>query len=269
MSEEETILSRSKEARLLDKRIAENISAGEIDLVGWIFDRIMVKPGAHVLELCCGTGLQTLRLLDLVDCTGHVVALDISHEALATLASKVDAVQLSRLTIIEANMGELRQALDRAGLQKTCFDLIFCAYGLYYSTDAEQVLQEAKRWLKPNGAIVIVGPFGPNNAPLFELLQQSGVNISTSVNYSSQSFMYDKVIPWATRNFHSVVINTVVNRIRWASPEKILNYWKNSTFYKIEQLTAVEERVNKYFDHHSEFVNEKWIMMVEMTHVRS
>lgn len=265
MSDEETILLRGKDAKLLDKRIAENVAAQEVDLVKWIFDRTMVKRGSHVLELCCGTGAQTLRMLDLVGDTGKVVALDISREALDNLISKTDIMKSSRLTTFEANIDELCQSLQMAGLQEACFHLIFCAYGLYYSTDAQRVLQEGKRWLKPNGAIAIIGPFGPNNAPLFEMLQKSEVEIPAFAMYSSQNFMYEVVIPWATRNFKSVIINTVVNRIRWTSPEKILNYWKNSTFYKAEKLAVVEERVNKHFENHSEFINEKWIMMVEMT----
>lgn len=269
MRGKEAISSRAKEAKLLDERIAENVAAQEIDLVGWIFDRVSVGRGNRVLELCCGTGAQTSRWLDLVGDTGHVVALDVSREALDTLSSKIDVVQLSRLTLIEANMDELGQALNKAGLQWPYFDMIFCAYGLYYSADAETLLQEGKRWLKSNGVIVVVGPFGPNNAPLFELLQNSGVKIHPLVKQSSQNFMFDKVIPWATQNFQSVVISTVVNRVKWTSPENILNYWRNSTFYQKQKLRVVKERLIKYFENHSEFINEKWIIMVEMTHVRS
>jgi ubiquinone/menaquinone biosynthesis C-methylase UbiE len=268
VNHEESVLSRSKKAKLLDQRIVENVAAQELDLTTWIFDRISVKTGHRILELCCGTGAQTLSLLELAGETGHVVALDISREALDTLTSKIDAKQLSRLTAVEANMDELAKSLDRLGLQPPYFDLIFCAYGLYYSADAQRVLEEGKLWLKPNGAIVIVGPFGPNNGPLFKLLRECEVDLPPLVTSSSQSFMYERVIPWATQNSESVAISTVVNRIRWTSPEKILNYWKSTTFYQAEKLTAVEYRVNKYFEKYPVFTNKKWIMMVEMTHVR-
>lgn len=269
MVDKETIAYRSKQAELLDERIAENVDAQEIDFVEWIFKRIQTRAGSRVLELCCGTGLQTLRLLNLVGHTGHVVALDISREALDKMASKMGSAQLSRLTTIEADIDELKQALDKMPLQGTRFDMVFCAYGLYYSANAEQVLQEAKQRLQPSGAIVIVGPFGPNNAVLFEFLQQSGVDIAGFVKYTSCDFMYEKVIPWATQNFQSVYISTVVNRITWPSPEKILNYWRNSTFYEAEKAASVEARSNMYFTSHSQFINEKWIMMVEMTGVRA
>jgi ubiquinone/menaquinone biosynthesis C-methylase UbiE len=263
------ITSRARQAQLLERRIAENVASQEIDYLKWLFTKLVVKEGGHVLELCCGSGEQTSRLLDLVGETGQVVALDISGEVLDHITSRLNKMQLSRLTLIESDMDELTKTLDKAGFQIPHFDVVFCAYGLYYSTRPERVLQEAKRWLTPRGSIAVVGPFGSNNGPLFNLLKQSLIDLPTSVKYSSQDFMWDKVIPWATHNFHTININTVVNRIRWNSPESILAYWKSSTFYQSEKLKAVQEQINNHFRGHSEFVNEKWIMAVEMSDVRS
>jgi len=84
-------MSRATQSELLEQRIAENACSQEIDLATWIFERAQVRPGDQVLELCCGTGGQTLPLLDRVGDNGHVVALDVSTTALQTLASKVPA----------------------------------------------------------------------------------------------------------------------------------------------------------------------------------
>lgn len=40
----------------------------------------------------------------------------------------------------------------RSGLRRPCFDLVFCAYGLYYSHDAKKTLDECSR-----GFIRVVG----------------------------------------------------------------------------------------------------------------
>jgi ubiquinone/menaquinone biosynthesis C-methylase UbiE len=268
MEMRDNISPSSQDTAMLSQRIAENIAAQEIDLVEWIFSKLKVKSGANILELCSGTGGQTLRLLELIGLSGKVVAVDVSREGLDTLVSKVDGASLPRLTTIEANIDQIGQTLKGAGFTQPYFDLVFCAYGLYYSADASLVLKECKLLLHPLGEIIIVGPFGPNNNRLFEFLQQSGVEIPSSVKYSSQTFMFDEVVPWATENFQSVIINTVVNRIKWTSPDNILNYWKNSTFYKAEKLPTVRSGINRYFDNHSEFVNEKWIMMVEAMNAR-
>lgn len=269
MNSNRTFNSLTQNTTCLGERIAENVAGQNIDLVSWIFERVTPGSGSQVLELCCGTGMQTTRLLDMVGTDGHVVALDISKEALSTLASRAGNLGQFRLTLIEANMDDLDDALSRADFPCPSFDMIFSAYGLYYSSNPQKVLEVARSWLRPNGSIVVIGPFGPNNQPLFRLLEECGVDIPSKVIESSRTFMFDKVIPWATLSFEKVLINTVNNRITWESPNQVLNYWRHSTFFAPERLAAVESKISEHFGRHSMFVNEKWIMMVQMIHART
>ena len=80
--------------------------------------------------------------------------------------------------------------------------------------------------------------------------------------------MLETVLPWGAANFESVSINTMVNRVRWTAPEKVLNYWQNTTFYDARRRTEFELLLQQHFQTHTEFVNEKWVMMLEMTHAR-
>jgi ubiquinone/menaquinone biosynthesis C-methylase UbiE len=259
--------SRATQADLLEQRIAENASAQQIDLTTWIFDRIALRPNERVLELCCGTGGQTLKILELVGVGGHVVALDVSRAALHTLASKAASALGTRLTLTEASLDDLSRSLKTAGIEPG-FDVVFCAYGLYYATDANCTLQEARSWLTPGGRIVVVGPFGPNNKPLFDLLRTSGATIPEPVIASSERFMIEKLLPWSVLNFESVSIHTMVNRVPWSTPEKVLNYWQNTTFYDADKRTAFETLVRRHFERHSQFINEKWVMLAEMRDAR-
>src|SRR6266850_2727027 len=122
--------SRAIQSHLLDERIAENKASQEIDLVTWIFDRLPVRPEDQVLELCCGTGGQTLKFLDLLGEAGHIVALDVSKEALQVLASKAGDSNASKLRLVVANLDDLSRTLQKLQFQPPNFDLIFCAYGL-------------------------------------------------------------------------------------------------------------------------------------------
>jgi ubiquinone/menaquinone biosynthesis C-methylase UbiE len=97
------MMSRATQPELLEQRIAENAAAQEIDLPTWIFERVRLSPGERVLELCCGTGGQTLPMLDRVGDSGGVVAVDISRAALDTLASKAGA-RSNRLTCLETSL---------------------------------------------------------------------------------------------------------------------------------------------------------------------
>jgi len=261
-------MSRATQSELLEQRIAENTSSQQIDLATWIFDRVRVRPGDQVLELCCGTGGQTLPLLDRVGDSGHVVALDVSAAALETLASKAKAVD-KRLTCVEGRLEDFSSSLRQAGVQRNGFDLIFCAYGLYYSPDAQRTLLDARSRLKPEGRIVVVGPFGPNNKPLFDLLRASGVTIAEPVVFSSELFMLQTVLPWAAQNFTSTSVHTMVNPVRWTTPERVLNYWQNTTFYDTDRRSEFERLVRLHFSEHPVFVNEKWVMLAEMSDVRA
>lgn len=261
------MMSRATQSELLEQRIAENAAAQQIDLATWIFERVPVRPGDRVLEVCCGTGGQTLPLLDRVGESGHVVALDISRAALDTLASKAGSNR-GRLTCVEGSLENFTEALQRAGVQHGGFDLIFCAYGLYYSPEPVRTLQQARAQLNRDGRIVVTGPFGPNNRPLFDLVRASGVAIAEPVVFSSESFMLQTVLPWGARNFESVSVYTMVNPVRWTTVERVLNYWQNTTFYDAEKRTNFEALLRAHFAKHPALVNEKWVMLVEMSHGR-
>ena len=262
------MVSRASQAELLEQRIAENAASQEIDLTTWIFTRVQVHPGDQVLELCCGTGGQTLALLDRVGNSGRVVALDVSRKALDTLASRAGTANQGRLVLVESNLDHLTSSLRQAQCQPGSFDLVFCAYGLYYSADAQRTLEEARTWLKPDGRIVVVGPFGPNNQPLFDLVRASGAVIAEPVTLSSERFLLQTVLPWAARNYASTSVQTMVNPVRWATPERVLNYWENTTFYDAEKRPAFEQLLRAHFARHGVFVNEKWVMLVEMSRGR-
>jgi ubiquinone/menaquinone biosynthesis C-methylase UbiE len=260
--------SRTTQAALLEQRIAENRASQEVDLVRWIFERILMQESDQVLELCCGTGGQTLRMLSTLGERGRVHALDVSSDALSTLVER-SAGDRSKLVAVQANLDDLSGPLERSGLKRPQFDLIFCAYGLYYSSDARKTLEEAFSWLKKEGRMVVVGPFGPNNWQLFDLVRASGVTIPDPVVSSSERFMTEVVIPWAAVKFQSTRISTMVNPVRWSTPERVLNYWQNTTFYSQDHGREFERRLAQHFAQHGEFVNEKWVMMVEMADARS
>lgn len=266
---QEKIMSRAVQSELLEQRITENAAAQQIDLATWIFERVRVRPGNDVLELCCGTGGQTLTLLDRVGETGSVVALDISKTALETLRSKAGPEKSRSLIRLESRLEDFPSSLEQPEVRANQFDLIFCAYGLYYSSDSARTLQQAKAHLKTGGRIVIVGPFGPNNNQLFDLVRASGVELSQAIIDSSETFMLQTVLSWGARNFQLMSVHTMVNPVRWNTPERVLNYWKNTTFYDASKQPNFEKLLNLHFERHAEFVNEKWVMLVEMSHARS
>src|SRR2546422_10510224 len=95
---------RATQAELLEQRIAENRQSQEVDLVGWIFERARIEPSDQVLELCCGTGGQTLRMLSSLGESGRLEAVDKSAEALETLTAKGRAEGSGKLTTVQPSL---------------------------------------------------------------------------------------------------------------------------------------------------------------------
>jgi len=269
MNEREQIKERAVDAGCLDQRILKNVEHQRIDLVEWIFERIDIEPGSRILELCSGTGNQTMRMIELVGEKGFVIATDISEKSLSKLKEKADQDLRGRFTTVTAPMDDLEIALEKSGLGNHRFEIIFCAYGLYYSENPEKLLERNIKRLKENGRIVVVGPFGPNNGPLFEVLERSGVEIADYVRYTSQDFMERVVLPFACRSFTHTTIHTLVNPVRWKAPEDVMDYWRNTTFFNEQKSGAVEENIKNHFQIHEDFINEKWIMMTEMAKMKS
>lgn len=259
-------MSLAQESQLLEQRIAENIKSQQIEFVQWIFERLQINSGCQVLELCCGTGSQTMRLLELVGQSGRVVALDVAKDGLEKLQNMAGEEYDNRLITVEAKMEDFPEALVRSEIEPPAFDIIFCAYGMYYSNNPKDTLQECLRWLRQNGRIAIVGPYRANNRPLFRILMECGVEIPPFVLYTSQDFMENTIIPWAIGNFDNIILHTMVNYVTWNNIESLITYWKNTTFYDDTKLSILENRLNDYFRHNPAFINEKWVMMVEMQH---
>lgn len=260
----EAILKKAAGADLLERRIAGNAGGQEINFNDWVFKGLKIKKGMKILELCCGTGAQTLLFLKAIGEKGKIVGIDISREALDILAAKIGQKQRKNALLLKSGIDSLSKTLLNSGIKPNSFDLIFCSYGLYYSSNAQETLEQARRFLASSGEIIIVGPFGKNNNQLFGLLESAGVKIPPYVMHTSRDFMYDVVIPWATDNFKSVCTNTIVNRVRWTSADQILGYWKNTTFYFPEKLRVFKDAVNDHFGSNKDFINEKWVMKVRM-----
>jgi ubiquinone/menaquinone biosynthesis C-methylase UbiE len=269
MNEQATISCRAQCSELLEERIKQNLASQQIDLIEWICNNVSIAKDGKILELCCGTGSQTLPLLSKVGEKGHVIALDISKESLLKLHSKIPDGWSDRLTLIESNMDDVHKALDRENLAKPYFDMVFSAYGLYYSKNPSMILNDVFQWLKPGGSVVIVGPYGPNNEQLFSFLRQSFVKIPDFVKYTSSDFMCSVVIPWLSSKFSDILIHTIVNKVAWKDKADVLAYWENTTFYDNDKFSAIDRQLNEYFVHNETFINEKWIMLIEALNARN
>lgn len=106
-------------------------------------DRMNLKGGEYIADLCCGTGKSTGACINFLP-EGKVLAIDNSKEMLDVARKKFPNKNIS---FSQADVMEL-------DFPDETFDAIFMAYGIRNMPDYEKCLVNLKRMLKPKGVIV-------------------------------------------------------------------------------------------------------------------
>lgn len=114
-----------------------------------MLDMTALRPGERVLDVACGTGLVSFRILDAVGETGSVLGTDISAEM----------VEAARRLAAERNIRNAsfeRFDAEAMKLEDESFDAAVCALGLMYVPDPVKALGEMYRLLAPGARAAAV-----------------------------------------------------------------------------------------------------------------
>jgi ubiquinone/menaquinone biosynthesis C-methylase UbiE len=103
-----------------------------------------LRPGEHVLDVACGTGLVSFRAAATVGHQGAVIGTDISGEMVET--ARRGAAQRDL-----ANARFERADAEALPMKVASFDVAVCALGLMYVPDPVRALCEMRRLLRPGG----------------------------------------------------------------------------------------------------------------------
>ena len=106
--------------------------------------RLPSHPLNDVLELACGTGILTRKLLDRLPPSTRIVATDLSPSMLSVASEKLESSD--RLVFQQADAASL-PFVDAS------FDAIFCQFGLMFVPDKRAAFSEARRVLRPGGSL--------------------------------------------------------------------------------------------------------------------
>lgn len=178
---------------------------------------LAVKPGSFVLDLCCGTGDWTVALAKAVGPSGQVVGLDFSKEMLCVAKEKVASAGFNdRVTLVQGDAMALPYDNNH-------FDVITIGFGLRNVPDADQVLREMYRVVRPGGQAASLETSQPTQ-PVIKL----GWKI------------YFKLIPMMTRlvvhNYQDYVYleQTAAN---FVNAEQLADMYANAGFNHIDYQT--------------------------------
>jgi len=115
--------------------------------------RTSLKPGARVLDACCGSGASAIPAAKAVGSGGRLLGIDLAENLLRLARGK--ASQLS-LTQAEFRLKDIEE-LDPAD---ETFDAVICVFGIFFVPDMASGVRSLWRVLRPGGQLAIT-TWGP------------------------------------------------------------------------------------------------------------
>lgn len=117
----------------------------------WVQKRYGLKPGMHVLDVACGTGLVAVEAAKILGTAENITCLDPSAGMLAVARQKLNA------TFVQGRA----EALP---FPDNSFDFLTMGYALRHVTDLETTFREYHRVLRPGATALILEVTKPSSA---------------------------------------------------------------------------------------------------------
>jgi ubiquinone/menaquinone biosynthesis C-methylase UbiE len=115
-------------------------------------ERLELKPGDRVLDVCCGSGASALPAADRVGPTGSILGIDLSERLLALARAKAHAKGLTNIEF---------RAADATGIgYEAMFDAVVCVFGIFFLPDMPAGVRTLWRAVRPGGRLALT-TWGP------------------------------------------------------------------------------------------------------------
>lgn len=110
--------------------------------------RLGLRPGARVVDLCCGTGASALPAAERVGPAGHVLGVDLTPALVAQAQAAAAARGLGHAEFRIADASTL-------DLPSASLDAVVSVFGLFFLDDMAGTLRRAWSWLAPHGQLAV------------------------------------------------------------------------------------------------------------------
>jgi ubiquinone/menaquinone biosynthesis C-methylase UbiE len=132
-------------------------------------ERLELRPGARVLDACCGTGASALHAADQVGPRGQVIGIDLSEGMLQRARTKAAARGLHHASFHVAD-------IENPGLPEESFDAAVCVFGIFFVPDMQAAVRALWRLVRPGGALAVTtwgpGVFEPADGAFWQAVLQ-------------------------------------------------------------------------------------------------
>jgi len=124
-------------------------------------DRLLLRPGHRVLDVCCGSGASAIPAAEHVGPEGSVIGVDLAQKLLDLARAKATARGLANVEFRSGDMLHL-------GFPDDHFDTVVCVFGIFFVPDMAAAVRALWRVVRPGGRLAITtwGPrfFEPGTA---------------------------------------------------------------------------------------------------------
>ncbi|QGM45867.1 class I SAM-dependent methyltransferase [Methylocystis heyeri] len=142
-------------------------------------ERLELRRGETVLDVCCGSGGSALPAGEAVGPEGKVIAVDLAERLVALGEAKA---RERRLSNIEFKTGDMLAL----GYPDASFDLVVCVFGIFFVPDMVAATRELWRMVRPGGRLAITtwGPelFEPANGAFWEAVRAERPDLLKTFN---------------------------------------------------------------------------------------
>lgn len=166
MTKEDTMTQATFAARDYDGTLPQNyekffVPAIAAPLAEDLMAAASLRPGEHVLDAACGTGVVTKRAAKRVGAQGRVAGLDVNPGMLSVARTTMPG---------NAAIEWYETSAEAMPLADSSFDVVLCQIGLQFMPNKLKALQEFRRVLRPGGRVVFNLP-GPRPQMFAELAE--------------------------------------------------------------------------------------------------
>lgn len=142
-------------------------------------ERLDLKRGARVLDVCCGSGASAIPAAQAVGPEGSVLGIDLAERLLEIARTKANVHGLKN---VEFRVGDMLHL----GLPQSRFDAVICVFGIFFVPDMTAAVRELWKVVRPGGKLAITtwGPrfFEPGNTAFWNSVREVAPHLYKSFN---------------------------------------------------------------------------------------